>query len=241
MLFYLDLMYKVIMDQEKKSYFMSADNFSMPYYEYVPKNKTKSAIVLVYEIFGVTLHMHKFARMLASKGYLVYMPEIFSRLEKNVSLKYNKQGFEKGLSLKKELGWDYPVMDIVALASLIKQKYQVTCLGFCFGGSIAWRASQKSFLFDNAVCYYGTSIPDFLDKKINNPIMVHFGQLDSGIPEEKINAVKSFAIDQNNELIIHVYENADHGFNCEDRKSFHKSASSLSIERSLEFVDKSHA
>ena len=226
------------MKKNKINFFNSADDLQIPYYEYIPDGLKKTAIILVYEIFGATDHIHNFAKLLSEKGYLVYIPDIFHRIEKNVNLDYNKLGFEKGIDLKNKIGWDYPVMDIVALAAMLKQKYKVICFGFCFGGSVAWRACQKSFIFDKAICYYGSSIPDFLDKKINNPIMLHFGKLDKGIPEEKVLKVKSFSEDQNFELTIHEYDNADHGFNCEDRKSFNKMASQSALERSLEFIDK---
>ena len=62
----------------------------------MPDENIKSAIVLVYEIFGATDHMHNFAAKLASKGYLVYLPDIFSRIEKNVNLNYDKMVFKKG-------------------------------------------------------------------------------------------------------------------------------------------------
>ncbi len=226
------------MNENKMNFFTSADDYSLPYFEYEPESQIKSSIIMIYEIFGATNHIHNFASLLADKGYLVYVPDIFHRIEKNINLEYNKSGFDKGLSLKKELGWDYPVMDIVALASLLKHKYKVTCLGFCYGGSIAWRASQKSFLFDKSICYYGSSIPDFLDRKINNPTMVHFGNLDVGIPNEKINKVKKFSKEQSFEIVIHEYEDADHGFNCEDRKSYNKVASLSALERSLDFIEK---
>ena len=226
------------MNNENLNYFKSADDFSIPYFEYSPDDNIKSVIVLVYEIFGATKHIHNFALKLASKNYLVFIPDIFSRIEKNVILNYDKNGFEKGINLKEKLGWDYPVMDIVALASLVKQKHKVSCLGFCYGGSIAWRATQKSFLFDKSICYYGTSIPEFLDRKINNPTMVHFGKLDTGIPAEKVEKVKSFSNKQDYELIIHEYDESDHGFNCEERKSYNKESADYALERSLEFIDK---
>ena len=228
------------MDKKKKSFFNSADDLSIPYFEYTPAGQIKSAIILVYEIFGATDHIHSFAKQLSDKGYLVYIPDIFHRIEQSVNLEYNKAGFEKGLYLKNKLGWDYPVMDVVALAAMLKQKYKVTCFGFCFGGSISWRASQKSFLFDKVICYYGSEIPNFLDKKINNPTMLHFGKLDEGIPADKILKIKSFSKDQKHSLVIHEYENADHGFNCEDRKSFNKMASISSLERSLAFIDENY-
>ena len=225
------------MEKKKVSFFTSADNVSIPYFEYLPENNIKSAIVLIYEIFGATNHIHNFAKYLASKNYLVYIPDIFDRVEKNVVLEYNQNCLEKGLYLKNKLGWDFPVMDIVALASMLKQKYKVTCFGFCYGGSIAWRASQKSFLFDKAVCYYGSSIPDFLDKKINNPTIVHFGKLDKGIPKKKVLDVKKYSQEQSFKLSVHEYDNADHGFNCDDRKSYNKEASKSALERSLKFID----
>ena len=49
------------MKLERLNFFKSADDFSVPYYEYTPEEKIKSAIVLVYEIFGVTSHIHNFA------------------------------------------------------------------------------------------------------------------------------------------------------------------------------------
>ena len=226
------------MNKNKINFFTSADDYSLPYFEYEPENETKSSIIMIYEIFGATNHIHNFARLLADKGYLVYIPDIFYRIEKNINLEYNKSGFDKGLSLKEKLGWDYPVMDVVSLASLLKHKYKVACLGFCYGGSIAWRASQKSFLFDKTICYYGSSIPEFLDKKINNPTMVHFGNLDVGITDEKIKEVKKFSKEQNFEILIHEYKDADHGFNCEDRKSYNKDASISALERSLDFIEK---
>ena len=222
------------------NYFLSADDISIPFYKFEPDTEIKSAIIVVYEIFGATSHIISFAKLLANKGYIVCVPDIFHRIEKNVNLKYNQKGFKKGLVLKEKIGWDYPVMDIVALGSLLKQKYKVTCYGFCFGGSIAWRASQKSFLFDKAVCYYGSSIPDFLDKKINNPTIVHFGKLDKGIPKKKVLDVKKYSQEQNFKLSVHEYDNADHGFNCEDRKSYNKEASKSALKRSLKFIDENN-
>ena len=150
-----------------------------------------------------------------------------------------KMVLKKEFHLKESLGWDYPVMDIVALASLLKQKYKVTCLGFCYGGSIAWRATQKSFLFDKSVCYYGSSIPDFLDKKINNPTMIHFGKVRYWYTQRKSpKSKKTFSEKQNHDLIIHEYDEADHGFNCEDRKSYNKKAADIALERSLKIYGK---
>ena len=123
------------------------------------------SIILVYEIFGLTDHIKNVAKEYAENGFLVAIPDIFSRLENNINLPYNKDGFSKGLHLKEKLGWELPVMDIVALAATLRLESNVSVLGYCYGGSLAWLAMQKSFIFEKGICYYGSSIPEFLEFK----------------------------------------------------------------------------
>ena len=216
--------------------FKSADGKLIPYLQYMPENKAVGSIVILYEIFGLTNHIKKVASLYANKGYLVTIPDIFSRLEKNVNLPYNKEGFEKGIKLKEKIGWEIPVMDTVALAALLKQKYKTIVLGYCFGGSLAWLSMQKSFIFDKGICYYGSSISEFLKYNINCPAMLHFGKDDLGISNKDIKKIQSFADNQKFNIKINEYEKADHGFNCEDRKSFNLEASRLAFNRSINFI-----
>ena len=218
---------------EKK--FKSADGKTLQLFEYRPEKKIISSIILVYEIFGVTKHIHKVAHSLSSKGFLVQIPDLYSRIEKNIVLEYNKKGFKKGIEFKEQLGWDLPVMDIVYCASVLKEEYPVNIMGFCYGGSLSWLASQRSFMFDKAVCYYGSSIPEFLEKSLNCPALLHLGKKDKGIPQKSVEKVKAFNKKYNENISIYEYD-ADHGFNCEDRVSYNKTAALLSMERSLNFL-----
>ena len=220
----------------KKNFFTSADGKLIDLHEYHPKKEIKSSVVLVYEIFGKTNHIHNLATKIAENNILVYVPDIFSRLEKNVFLAYNKVGFQKGIKLKEKLNWDLPVMDIVSCASLLKQKYPVSIMGFCYGGTLSWISTQKSFIFEKSVCYYGSSIPDFLFKNVNCPTMLHFGENDEGIPKGAIEKVKSYIKEQEIPVNLFEYKNADHGFNCEERKSYNEEASKLAYERTIGFL-----
>ena len=126
-------------------------------------------------------------------------------------------------------------MDIVYCASVLKEEYPVNIMGFCYGGSLSWLASQRSFMFDKAVCYYGSSIPEFLEKSLNCPALLHLGKKDKGIPQKSVEKVKAFNKKYNENISIYEYD-ADHGFNCEDRVSYNKTAALLSMERSLNFL-----
>ena len=215
----------------------SADDYPLQYLQFEPDNNTsKKSIILVYEIFGLTDHIKNVAKEYAENGFLVAIPDIFSRLENNIDLPYNKKGFSKGLHLKEKLGWELPVMDIVALAANLKLENNVSVLGYCYGGSLAWLAMQKSFIFEKGICYYGSSIPEFLELNVNCPCMLHFGSKDKGIPLKSVEKVKKFVNKNKNKIEICVYKNADHGFNCSERKSYNKIAAEQAFEKTIKFL-----
>lgn len=236
MLSYLNLTYRTMIKITNKI-IKSADNYPLPYLQFEPENNIKNkSIVLVYEIFGLTDHIKNIAEDYAKNGFLVAVPDIFSRLENNINLPYDKDGFAKGLNLKKKLGWELPVMDIVALAATLRLKCNVSVLGYCYGGSLAWLAMQKSFIFEKGICYYGSSIPEFLESHVNCPDMLHFGSEDKGIPIESIEKVKKFINKNINKIELFVYENADHGFNCCQRKSYNKIAAEQAFDKTIKFL-----
>ena len=236
MLSYLNLTYRTMIKITNKI-IKSADDYSLPYLQFEPENNTSNkSIILVYEIFGLTDHIKNVAKEYAENGFLVAIPDIFSRLENNIDLPYNKDGFSKGLHLKNKLGWELPVMDIVALAATLRLKYNVNVLGYCYGGSLAWLAMQKSFIFEKGICYYGSSIPEFLESNVNCPGILHFGSADKGIPMESIEKVKKFINMNKNKVELFIYENADHGFNCNQRKSYNKIAAEKAFEKTIKFL-----
>jgi carboxymethylenebutenolidase len=83
------------------------------------------------------------------------------------------------------------------------------------------------------VGYYGGQIGKFADEHPKVPMMLHFGKLDQHIPKESIEAVQA----ANPEVPVFWYD-AGHGFNCNDRASYHAEAAKLAKERSLQFLKK---
>ena len=62
--------------------------------------------------------------------------------------------------------------------------------------------------------------------------MLHFGELDPMIALADVDEVAA----ERPEVTVHVYEGADHGFNCDDRASYHESAARLAQDRTLAFL-----
>ena len=185
-------------------------------------------IVVIQEIFGITDHIQAVCHKFASNGYDVIAPAIYDRFERNITLDYTQ--IEEGVGYKMKLSDDYAMSDIQAAQSYLGTKTAV--VGYCYGGMLTHIAASK-LNFDCAVSYYGGMIADnYIDLKIDIPIMYHFGENDHAIPMDAVDLIRNTYQD----ATVHVYENAGHGFNCDMRADFHESSANLALERTLQFI-----
>ena len=81
--------------------------------------------------------------------------------------------------------------------------------------------------------YYGGQIIPYKDETANAPLLMHFGDMDAGIPLSDVDAIKA----AHPEAEVHIY-NADHGFNCDHRSQYDEESAKLARERSLAFFAK---
>ena len=185
-------------------------------------------IVVIQEIFGITDHIQAVCHKFASNGYDVIAPAIYDRFERNITLDYTQ--IEEGVGYKMKLSDDHAMSDIQAAQSYLGTKTAV--VGYCYGGMLTHIAASK-LNFDCAVSYYGGMIADnYIDLKIDIPIMYHFGENDHAIPMDAVDLIRNTYQD----ATVHVYENAGHGFNCDMRADYHESSANLALERTLQFI-----
>ena len=196
----------------------------------VKANDPIGNIVVIQEIFGITDHIQAVCQKFATSGYNVVAPAIYDRFEKNITLDYTQ--IEEGVSYKMKLEDDYAMSDINAAQIYLGSKTAV--IGYCYGGMLTHIAASK-LAFDCAVSYYGGMIADnYLDLKIQIPIMYHFGENDHAISMDAVDSIR----DSYKDALVHIYEGAGHGFNCEMRADYHKDSANLALERTLEFIGK---
>jgi carboxymethylenebutenolidase len=62
--------------------------------------------------------------------------------------------------------------------------------------------------------------------------MLHFGELDHGIPLDQVRAIA----DAHPEVAVHLYPGADHGFNCDARSTHDARSTAIALGRTLEFL-----
>tara|TARA_Y100001970_G_C14235541_1_gene861562 strand:- start:2012 stop:2680 length:669 start_codon:yes stop_codon:yes gene_type:complete len=212
----------------------ASDGHDFSAYLSIPSGQSKASLVIVQEIFGVNKHIQNLSNSFAKRGYATIAPAFFDRIETNIDLDYSVPSIEKGKELKSKINWDDTITDIRASANFIRDFGPVGLVGYCMGGSIAWIAATRDSGVNASVSYYGGNVIDFVEEKPKIPCLLHFGEKDSTIPLSDVDKITS----SHPEVQHFVYENADHGFNCDLRKSYDANSSKLALERTLEFLDK---
>ncbi len=209
----------------------AGDGHTLGAYENRPERATRG-LVVIQEIFGVNDHIRSVVDRYAALGYHAIAPAVFDRVERGVELDYTAEGIEAGRALRGGLDDDETLLDMAAAIARVEGSGPVGLVGYCFGGSMAWLAAH-ALPVDAAVGYYGGQVTAFLDRDPHAPIMLHFGALDANIPVDGVSAIT----DRYPRVPMHVYPDAEHGFNCDARGSYHAESAALALDRTLAFLD----
>jgi carboxymethylenebutenolidase len=207
------------------------DGGSFSVYRADPPAEVRGAMVVVQEIFGVNHHIRNVADGFARDGYLALAPALFDRLERDLELAYDAAGIAQGGSFPRRLGWEDPIADIQATVDVLAQVGKVAVVGYCWGGSLAFRSAARVGGIACAVGYYGGHIALQLDQVPRVPLLLHFGEKDAGIPLSDVEKIRQ-AIPS---AEIHTYP-AGHAFNCDERQSYDALSAALARGRTIDFL-----
>ena len=208
----------------------AADGHTFDAYRADASGAAKGGVVVIQEIFGVNVHIRDVCDGYAEAGYDAMAPALFDRVRPGVEFAYDEEGIAKGRDLAAAIGWDDPTRDIWAAAQALRPEGRAGAVGYCWGASWTWVAACRLELAA-AGCYYGRHIVEHLDETPRCPTILHFGAEDTSIPLEDVEKIRA----ANPAIPIHVYEGAQHGFNCDHRASWNPAAAKLARERTLAF------
>lgn len=215
----------------------AADGFTFPAYVAQPAGTPRGAVVVLQEIFGVNSHIRSVADGYAAAGYLAIAPATFHRAQAGVELGYTGPDMQAGMALKAAIealpapGVIPDIQAAVDYAAATSGK-KVGVVGYCWGGLLTWRAAALVNGISAAAPYYGggSTVGSEPSRQPRVPVMAHFGERDSHISMESVNAFQKAQPG----VTVHVYA-ADHGFNCDQRGSYDAPAATLARERTLAF------
>ena len=211
----------------------AVDGFTLGAYEAMPAdNEPKGALVIIQEIFGVNSHIRDVCDRYANEGYAAIAPQIFDRAQRDVELGYGEGDLGTGFNLAfQETDRDATLRDLQAAVEEAGKWGQVGVIGYCYGGLLAWLSACELRGVSAAVAYYGGGIANELSREPRCPVMMHFGAQDALIPMDQVDAIRSAQPDAS----VFVYD-ADHGFNCDQRESFHEESANVAFERTRGFL-----
>ncbi len=213
---------------------VASDNNKLSAYRADPTGKPKGGIVVIQEIFGVNGHIRNVCDKIAAEGYAAVAPALFDRQQPNYESGYTQADIDKSLGFLKNPDFGAFLKDTQAAIDELKGTGPVGIIGFCLGGTIAFVAAADLNGLSASVGYYGGFIAKFADKKPKVPTLLIFGDKDHSIPMSDVEAIKK----KRPELEYKVYEGAAHGFNCDERGSYHKESADDAWKRSIAFFAK---
>lgn len=211
----------------------AADGHKFSAYVAEPPGKPKGALIVVMEIFGVNSHIRKVADEYAADGYLAIAPAFFDRAQRGLDIGYTPADIEIGRGVMQKMKFEDAVKDVEAARRHVASAGQVGIVGFCWGGSLTFKSACNVNGLACAVAYYGGAIPSMINEQPKCPIIFHWGETDASIPLEKAKEVAAAHKDR-----PHYFYPAGHGFNCDQRGSYHAESAKLARSRTLEFLAK---
>jgi carboxymethylenebutenolidase len=208
----------------------AADGHEFDAYKAVSNGTPKGGICVIQEIFGANAHIREVTDGYAAAGYLAIAPALYDRAERGVDLGYTPEDMQAGRDFRAKVGDEGPVADITAVVKELQSAGKVGTVGYCWGGTLSFLAATRVDGVAGSVIYYGGQIVPYKDETSNAPLLMHFGDMDAGIPMEDVDQIKA----AQPQADVHIY-NADHGFNCDHRSQYDEDSCRVARERSLVF------
>jgi carboxymethylenebutenolidase len=192
-------------------------------------------IVVLQEIFGVNEHIRDVTERIAKLGYVAIAPALFQRQAPGFETGYTPEDVELG----RKYAWEQTtasqlLSDIQAAINYLKTLPEVKkegfgCMGFCFGGHVAYLAATLSDIQATA-SFYGTRITKNTPgggeatitrtPEISGTIYAFFGMNDASIPKEQVDEIAATLQKHNISHRVFRYDGSDHGFFCDRRGSY---------------------
>ena len=191
-----------------------------------------AAVIVFQEIFGVNNNIRDITELIAKQGYIAIAPAMFQRIAPGFEFGFSQEdsGFSQeayrlGLEYYQQVKYQEIFSDIEATISYVKnlpnlKTDTIGCIGFCFGGHVAYMAATLPDIKATASFYgggitqpsYGEEIPTVnRTSAIQGTIYTFFGNNDSLISQEDNQKIEAELNKHNTNHRVFRYD-AGHGF-----------------------------
>jgi carboxymethylenebutenolidase len=199
-------------------------DIALPYFVARPAGDGRGpGVVVLHEGNGISPQLLRVCQRLAGEGYTALAPDLFFRAG----------GTEAGgvVTLMRTLTREQTAADIDEATGRLRDlgADAVGVIGFCLGGTMAYRTALSSPACDAAACFYGAQIADELGEP-RCPTLLLFAGDDEYVP---VSAIETVAAHHPQTI---VYPEAHHGFMRDGSGSFDPEAATDGWGRLLDFL-----
>jgi carboxymethylenebutenolidase len=222
----------------------------MDIYVASPITKEKVPVVIVLqEAFGVNAHIRSVCDRLAEEGFLAAAPELFHREGKRIEIPYENR--KDIMPLLGKLTNQEIVQDIRATINFLEDlptadTKSVSTIGFCVGGFASVLSATKLSI-KKMISFYGGGMVHSREGFSLTPVvndlglikskcLFFFGGKDASISRDDISEVEKKLTTAKVSFEVDIFENSDHGFFCDVRKSYDPDASAVAWKKSITFL-----
>ena len=226
-------------DREIKTDWVKITNDTLEIAAYLAmpvSDEPSPGVVVFQEIFGVNDHIQDVTRRLAKEGYIAIAPALYQRQAPGFESGYTQEDIKIGKQYKEQtkaaeiLGDIQSTIDYLNAQTPVKSG-AIGCIGFCFGGHVAYLAATLPNIKATA-SFYGAGITTMTPgggvptiartKDIKGTIYVFFGMEDNSIPIAQVDEIEAQLEKYQIMHQVFRYEGADHGFFCDRRASYNE-------------------
>lgn len=193
------------------------------------------AVVVVHENRGLNPYIEDVARRVAKAGFIALAPDGLS------SVGGYPGNDEKGRELQQQVDPTKLMNDFFAAIEFLMHHEATTgkvgITGFCYGGGVANAAAVAYPELAAAVPFYGRQPKTEDVPRIQAPLLLHFGGLDSRINEGW--PAYEAALKANHKTYEgYVYPGVNHGFHNDSTPRYDKAAADLAWTRTIDWFRK---
>jgi len=220
-----------------------ADGTEMGAYVARPTGDAKHHGLLIFqEAFGVNAHIRDVTERFAREGYVAIAPELYHRTAPP-GFEVSYSDFDAVRPHMQAMTEPATIQDIRAAFDWLRsdphtESAKIASVGFCLGGRVSFLACATLPLHA-AISFYGGGIaPAMLSRvaELHAPMLFFWGGLDKHIPQEQIRAVLDEFKKANKAYVNVEFSDADHGFFCDARPSYHAAAADLAWSLSKTYL-----
>jgi carboxymethylenebutenolidase len=206
--------------------------------------KSFPGVVVIQEIFGVNEHIRDVTERIAKEGYVAIAPAIYQRQAPGFETGYTPEDVQIGRRYKEQTQATELLSDIQTAIDYLKGlpnvKPALGCIGFCFGGHVAYLAATLPDIQATA-SFYGAGIATQTPgggnptvsrtSEIKGTLYAFFGMADASIPAAQVDLIEAELKKHQIPYRIWRYDGADHGFFCDRRGSYNPAAAADAWEQ----------